>query len=235
MNRQVGFARNINIEWLSSVAQYAIAGLSREEAKEKLDEEISMKISSVDNRRKTKDILLHVWYDNDPKYLERAKTIYPQVGSSEKLAVHWSLMMLYFPIFCDLSTTIGHILNYKDTISTEQVKEAIYAKWGQRQTLVHALSKNMQTMKDIGAIYEAEKRGQYKIKEHTVSDCGSVGMLLVAVLKAEDKPYVTWQEFISHPALFPFEITNLDESYMASLGYFTLARFNNQVVIQLCE
>ena len=235
MAKQVGLSRNINIEWLSSVANYAINGQSREEAKEELNKEIGMKISSSDNIRKTREILLHIWYDNDEFLLERAKKIYPEVGSNEKLAIHWALITLYYPIFYDLCSTIGHVLNYKDTINTQQIKQAIFEKWGERQTLVHSLSKNMQTLKDIGAVYEAGKSGQYKIKDHAISDYQAIGLLLAAILKSDDKTYISWPELKEHASLFPFSMSSVDESYMAALDYIELNRFNGKVAMQLRE
>lgn len=235
MAKQVGLSRNINMGWLSLVANYAINGQARDEAKEELNKEIGMKISSSDNIRKTREILLHIWYDNDEFFLARAKKIYPEVGSNEKLAIHWALITLYYPIFYDLCSTIGHVLNYKDTINTQQIKQAIFEKWGERQTLVHSLSKIMKTLKDMGAIYEDRKNGQYKITDHAISDYQTIGLLLAAILKTDDKSYISWPELKEHASLFPFSILSVDESYMAALDYIELNRFNGKVAMQLRE
>ena len=87
----------------------------------------------------------------------------------------------------------------------------------------------------MGAIYEDRKNGQYKITDYAISDYQAIGLLLAAILKTDDKSYISWPELKEHASLFPFCILSVDESYMAALDYIELNRFNGKVAMQLRE
>ena len=46
---------------------------------------------------------------------------------------------------------------------------------------------------------------------------------------------MTWANFISHPAMFPFDFVGMDESDMAALDFISLERFDNQTVLSIVE
>ena len=82
MAEQVGLARYFNLEWLDAVADCKMADNTKEEAHAYLDEIIGQKISSKDNIRKTRTIMLNLWYNNDPWFVEECTNICK--GNSDK-------------------------------------------------------------------------------------------------------------------------------------------------------
>lgn len=235
MAELVTFSRYITLEWLSAVADYAIAGYTREEATIKLNELIGQSTSSAINIRKTRTILLHVWYDSNPKLKNKALELYHSVGSNEKLAIHWALLMDQYPIFLDLCDVIGHMFAFKDTISLAQIMTEIYAKWGERSTLVSSLQKNVRSLREIDALQTAGRAGVYQKQSHPISDPYAVWMLLYAILHSGKQDYITWSAFITHPALFPFVKNNVTEADMAAMRAIVMDRHNDQTIFRLDE
>lgn len=229
--RTIAFSRNINTEWLNAVAQCYINGYSREDAAAELNSLIAQSISSADNIRKTKTILLRVWYDAEDGLRSQILHVYGGANQSEKLALHWALLLCQFPIFCDLCDVIGHLFERRDTLSLRQVKVRIFEKWGERSTLVHSLSKNMQTLKDIGAITPVTSNGEYYKCTYTITNPKIAGVLVTAILIATNQKYLSWAALVAHPLLFPFKFFHVDEADMAALEFISLERMGNEVVM----
>ena len=233
MAEQVGLARYFNLEWLDAVADCKMAGNTKEEAHEYLDEIIRQRISSKDNIRKTRTIMLNLWYNNDPWFIDECTNICKSIFRQERLGLHWALIMVYYPVFFDLCSIIGNSFEYKDEIQLAQVKAKIFEKWGARNTLEHSLSKNFQTLKDINVLESGESSGSYKMIKHKIDDPKIVCMLVSAILKCSDSEYLTWEQIVHHPALFPYEICKVTQADMPTCERLVLERMGDDVVIRL--
>ena len=161
MAEQIGLARNFTLEWLDSAANCQLAGKNKAEAREYLDGIIGEKLHSKDNIRKTRTMMLNLWYDNEPWIQNVAIAAYRDATHNEHLPLHWAMLLVYYPIFFDLSTVIGSLLEYREVITLQQIRSRIYEKWGARTTLEHSLSKNMQSLKDVGVLIPQQTVGTY--------------------------------------------------------------------------
>ena len=62
MAKRVGYACNIRLPWLNKAVQMLEENLSEVEYKEKMNEYLSFEIDSLTRLRKTREILMNVWY-----------------------------------------------------------------------------------------------------------------------------------------------------------------------------
>ena len=232
MAKTVGLARNITLEWIDAAADCQIQGKTKDEAKEYLDAMISTVISSPDNIRKTRTICLNAWYTNDPFFQEKAIEICHDVYKAQRLPLHWSLLLVYYPIFYDLCYAIGTQFTFRDEIQLAQIKARIYDTWGERATLYHSLDKNIKTLKDLNAVAPTGKPGEYIAIKHSISDPRTLHLVSAAILQSSGKEYMTWEEITGHPALFPFSIEHLTQADIAASPYLALERMGDQVVIR---
>ena len=232
MAEQVGLARNFTLDWLDAAADCQMLGKDKAEAHEYLDSIISQTIQSKDNIRKTRTIMLNLWYGNEPWIMHESIEACRYAARSERLPLHWALLLAYYPVFFDLCSVIGSLLEYRDTVTLQQIKSRIYEKWGARTTLEHSLSKNMQSLKDVGAMIPQQAAGAYTAANYTVDSKRIVYVLADSILKNEQREYMTWEEIIHHPALFPFSIVNVTQADLASCERFSLERMGDDVVIR---
>ena len=66
MAKSIGLSRNIKKQWLDKAAELYCDNLSENEYKNKMNEYLSFEIESPTNLRKTREILMNLWYyDND--------------------------------------------------------------------------------------------------------------------------------------------------------------------------
>jgi len=233
MAKPITFSRNLNIDWLNAVADYRLAGMTREDAASALNALVSQRIASKDNIRKSRTLLLSIWYDNDPWFLEQAETACRGLPHSQWLPVHWALMLAKFPIFHDVCDVAGKLLEYKECITIAQIKQRVFEKWGARNTMLHTLPKVVQTLKDIHALDPGEVNGTYKAHAWKVSDVQSATMLTAALLASKDRQQMTWSALSHDPAIFPFEFTQVGQADIAACERLRLERSGNEVIIRL--
>lgn len=235
MNKQVGLARNFTIGWLNEAADCQRFGKTITEAHEHLDEMLSQSLTSKDNIRKTRDILLNVWYRNESPFQEKAIQLLNEITTGDRLPIHWALLLIRYPIFLDLVAVIGSLLKYRDDVKLAQIKEKVFELWGARETLVHSLSKNLQSLKDIGVLEPIGRDGTYRPISYKIDDVQIVSLICATIIKVTSHEYMSWEEICQHPALFPFQIENVTQNDVAASDMLSLERVGDTVVLRLKE
>ena len=233
MASTVAFSLPIDLNQLNEVYELYISGVSREDARTRLDDQISQHLSSKDTIRKTRTILLNIWYGEQSNIIDSAAEVARFLTRSERLPVHWAMMMMRYPIFIDLCIILGNLYELKDCVSTTQIKKEVFNKWGARSTLETSLSKNLKTLRDIGVIQNATKKAYYEKCIHKISDPNVAALLFASVMLSTDQLYMTWDSFISHPLIFPFTTCNITQADMAAIPYLAMERIGEKVVFRV--
>lgn len=235
MAERVALSKPISLDLLNEVYEEYIAGFTKLESKEKLDAIISRKISSKDNIRKTRTIVQNLWYADADWFHEEASSAARYLTRVERLPVHWALLMNCYPLFTDMCVVMGQLFEIKDSVSATQIKAAIISKWGARSTLDASLSKSLKSLRDMQALIFGDSHTSYAKVTHAVSDSKVVALLFVAVMLATKRQYMTWESFITHPAIFPFSINNVTQADMAAIPYLAMERMGEYVVFRVKE
>ena len=230
----VALSKPISLDLLNEVYEEFIAGLSKQESKEKLDEIISQKISSKDNIRKTRTIVQNLWYVDSDWFHEEAASVARYLTRIERLPIHWALLMNYYRLFTDMCTVLGQLFEIKDAVSATQIKSEIYSKWGARNTLDASLSKTLKSLRDMEHSLLAAARLLCQSYAYC-SDPKVVALLFAAVMLATEQQYMTWESFITHPTIFPFAISDVTQADMAAVPYLAMERMGEQVVFRIKE
>jgi len=229
----VAFSLPISLDQLNEVYELYIAGVSRDDARIRLDAQIGQHLSSKDTIRKTRTILLNTWYGDSSPIHDSAVEAARNLTRAERLPVHWAMLLMQFPIFKDLCMVLGNLFGLKDCVSAAQVRKEVFNKWGARSTLKTSLSKNLKTLRDLGVIEWADTRVNYKKIAHAVSGPKVTALLLASVILATEKQYMTWESFLSHPTIFPFIINDVTQADIAAIPYLTMERMGEQVVCRV--
>ena len=234
MAKMVGLSRTIKLPWLNKAAQLYQEHLPLEEYKAQMNEYLSFEIESAIVLRKTREILMNVWYyDTDPFITDLRKTAivlldkYPE----EAVPIHWCLMLLSYPVMIDMSKLMGRLYDFSDTITLKQIKQKMFDEWGERVTLFHTTDKIIATMKELGVISNV-KVGTYTIQKHKIKADAVTAMVIQTALKINNSSYCNFGELTDFNVMFPFEYTVSKEQLMAD-ERFTLTTFGGEMTVTL--
>lgn len=234
MSKAVVLARPIKPEWLDMTAELLAGTRDRDEIRGSINEYVSRFIKSSINVRKTREILINTWVEVDSgnrEFRERALQVYKECPQTDRTAVHWAMMLMAFPVFRDLCTIVGKLSDMQDEVTLSQVQRRIYEIWGERNTLVHAIPKNIKTLREFGAL-EQVKPGVYRVVRHTVKDKDVGCILLYAALKTGGKLYQSVSGIDRLKELFPFELNlGMDDLYQSDL--FKIDRIGGEPVVSI--
>jgi hypothetical protein len=232
MSKLIGISRNVNLEWLNKVADLYITGKTEGEIKDDLNEYLSVEIKSPTNLRKTRDILMNIWA-KDKKEIENTKKIAVRLfRTNEKenqLLAHWCLMLLAYPVFADICSTIGKLDRKMFDITNQEIKNRMFDLWGERSTLYHSIDKNIKTLKDIEVLCSLPKH-KYSVNKYNIENKDGLVLIADTLIYLRDKLYMSTTELNNSPEFFPFDfcitIDILDESNM-----FLIDNFGGELVV----
>lgn len=230
MAKMVGLSRPIKLEWLNKTVELLIEGKDELQIKNELNEYLSFEIKSPTNLRKTREILMSIWVTTPHELLFiRQQALEAYKTETCRLAAHWSMLLVTYPVFSDTCSLIGKLSNIQDTFTTSWLKDRLSEVWGERPTLLYSVDKILQTLKFIGSI-ETIKTGEYKIKPQQILSQYAIKALLSSILQLKEKAYYDISELSCQPKLFPFEFT-VSYEWLHNSEAFKLSSFGGKIVL----
>lgn len=231
MAKVVGLSRPIKLEWLNKTVELIIEGKTEAEIKDELNEYLSFEISSPTNLRKSREILMNVWV-KIPEELEKIKSLGIDLYKNEnvnRLAIHWCMILLAYPVFSDVCGLIGKMVDIQGTFTTNWLKQKLFDLWGERTTLLHSINKILQTLKYIGSI-ENVKKGEYKINTYEVINEELKTLIAMTIIAMKTKAYYEVSELSQIPQMFPFKYS-ISHEFLHCSDLFTLNNFGGKIVV----
>lgn len=233
MAKTVGLSRSIKLQWLNKTVQMLDEQLPEPEFKKELNEYLSFEITSETVLRKTREILMRIWYYSDPDidpYRDLGRKLISK-HPDYAMCIHWCIMLLVYPVFTDLSRMVGRTAELQDQIVLTQLKKRLFDEWGERTTLYHSIDKIFATMKYMGAI-RSEGAGRYSIVEHQIKDDDVVGFIIWSALALEEGGYSAYSELNHLTYMFPFVFT-VSKEQLCSDKRFILSSFGGEQTVSL--
>ena len=233
MGKMVGLSRNLKMTWLNKAVELLSENLPEQEYKDRLNEYLSFEIKSPTNLRKTREILMNLWYYENPetKSLRTQARALIEKDSDNLLAAHWCIILATYPIFVDVSRIIGKLSEFEEEFTLQQLKQKIFDEWGERATLFHSIDKIIATMKAIGAL-KAEKPGRYTIVRHEVRDDKVNALLASAGMTVEDKENFPLQDLREMSYMFPFKY-QIEREMLIMNDMFTITNIGGEMMVSL--
>ena len=235
MAKMVGLSRTIKLPWLNKAAELYGLVYTEAEMKEQLNEFLAYEIGSPTVLRKTREILMNIWFygDDESKKLKDIGYSLMQKDEDNALPVHWCLMLNAYPVFVDLCRLIGKMTEFEETITVKQVRQKLYDEWGERATLLHSLDKQIATLKALGAL-KNQKTGVYAVKKYNVRKPEVVKYMMQTMMKVDGRDYYTFEEMGASVYLFPFTYS-VDKEAILTDERFSLNTFGGNRTVSLTE
>ena len=215
MAKRVGLSRNLKLPWLNKIEELIRTETEENAIKEKLNEYLSFEIGSATNLRKTREILMCIWYyENEYTDKLRAEAHrliheYPDYA----LEIHWCLILAAYPVFVDMCKLIGKMTEFQSELTLPQIKQKLFDEWGERTTLYHSIDKIIATLKAFDVI-GSDKPGKYQIHKHVIANGEITSFMVYAAMLIDKSAYYSLSELNTLDYLFPFEYQFKRETLM---------------------
>lgn len=237
--RVIGFDRKIRLGWLDATADWVAGGASSQEIRAKLDLLLKDEISGEAARKKSKGILLRTWLVV-PEHLENLRdeglSLMAERSRGERLALHWGMVCANYPIVWETASVIGRLLRLQERISVGQTKRRLVEAHGERSTIIRASQRIIRSFADWGVLREIQEKGEYLAGEKSnIEDIETISWLLEASLVSSGSKMSVLPAITASPALFPFDISRLDERILrqsARLEFYRQGRNEDLVSLR---
>ncbi len=214
-NRQIGFNRRIQLEWLDRVANLAMAGNDRQTINDALQDFLKDKLSGGNpdvrgSREKAITILMKTWVtvpaelrnfrDEGFEYLQR-------LPSEKHLPLHWGMCMATYGFFGKAATTMGRMLRLQDSFNASHIQRRLQEIYGQRDALHYATERILRTMVDWDILADADRKGNYRLNNCIEVESPELSTWLIeAYLANTDSGSAELDTVLNAPAFFPFKL-----------------------------
>ena len=231
MIKMVGLARPLKIEWLNKTVDLVLDGKKPEAIKEELNTYLSFEIESPTSLRKTRESLMNIWAAQSDETVDArayALSLYATLAT-DKLPLHWCMLLIKYPIFADICAFIGKISTIEDSFTTAWLREKLYESWGERTTLNVPVKNILRTLVDFDAL-EKVKIGVYRTKRKPVKDSNIIRLIIMTLLALGKKAYYEVSELSRVPFYFPFEY-DVTLEWLQNTPEINIGNFGGKTVI----
>lgn len=208
-NKGIGFDRNVRLSWLDAAASICTTTDDPLTKRKQLDLVLSADMGGVDARRKTIDILINVWLKNrdaHPALYAEALRLWSMLASTDRLWLHYGLILLYYPFFRQTAAAVGQLTRYGETMTREAVKQRLAAERGQLGSLKRSAERVIASMCDWGVLVDGEARFTHIAKTPALATASLdvERWLLACALQAHPAEELPFNDLVRLPELFPF-------------------------------
>lgn len=235
MAKMVGYACSIRLPWLNKAVQILEENLPEAEYKEKMNEYLSFEIDSPTRLRKTREILMNVWYypseELDATRTE-ARTLldkYPE----QSAAIQYCMLCLTYPVFADVCKIMGKLFEFQEEVTNPALKQKLYDDWGERGTLEATTRRITLTLKEMD-ILRNETKTRYILHKIPVQTEAVLNFVITQGMKLDGSSYYSYTELGNLYILFPFKYQVSKEMLMNEDRY-TMTGFGGEVSFTLKE
>jgi hypothetical protein len=232
MAKAIGLSRKIKLQWLNKAVDLLGENLTEGEYKAKMNEYLSFEIESPIVLRKTREILMKLWfYEDNTDIVGIRKDALELINkySVYEVAIHWCMFLTVYPVFVDLCKLMGRIAEFHEVISLSQLKQKLYDEWGERSTLYHSTDKIIATIKELGVI-STFKPGNYTIIKHTVTTSDVVNFMVRVAMKVDRNSYYSFADLNAFNVLYPFDYKIFKEELIND-SHFIVTNFGGELSI----
>jgi len=156
MQLKIGFDRYVQLDWCHAALDVACGTKTLEQ----LDALVAQTLNGVESRRKTIDILKRLWispFKETKDLVSRGVNLYCSQGNKVLFPLCWGTALATYPFFAKVAEISGRLISLQDSCSILEVQRRIAEIYGERDGIVLATSRVLQSQENWGAIERVEK------------------------------------------------------------------------------
>ena len=233
MAKMVGLNLVVKLGWMKKAVSLLPENLPEPEYRKELEEHLAFEIDSPTNKRKAREIMMRVWYqdsDGVEKLQQRGRELV-QKYPDQLATIGWCMIPLAYPAFADYAKLMGKMFEFQDVITTTQIKQKMFDQLGERNLIEFATSKVISTMKELGGVRSIQT-GKHEAIKTTIANEEIVAFILEVAMFLDGSSYYSFSSLTEFPFLFPFDYRVTKEQLMQD-DRFTLSTFDATLSVAL--
>lgn len=235
MAKTVGFACSIKLQWIKRTIQLLEEGHDKESFKKELNDYLSFEIEGPTRLRKTREILMNMWYYELDDVSPARKEALSLIEKYPEYIVPISLCILYlaYPVVADVCKFMGRMFEAHDEITNAMLKQKLFDEWGERGTLEATSRRVTLTLKELGLIKDAS-RTRYILTKQEITNTEVINFVIATIMKIDGGSYYSFSELHDFVLLFPFDY-NVSKEELITNNRYTVSTFGGEVSVSLRE
>lgn len=236
MAKTVGYACSIRLQWIKEAIKLLDKNLNEATYKQQLNEYLAFEIDGPTRLRKTREILMKIWYyDDDPVLSTFRKEALELIEKDPDYIVPISMCLIYlaYPVVADVCRFMGRFFEYHDEITNAILKQKLYDAWGERGSLEATCRRVTLTLKELGILNDAT-RTRYTLNKTTIYNPKVISFMLATAMQIDGNSYYSFNELHEFDLLFPYEYIVSKEQILTDT-HFTSMHFGGEMTIALKE
>lgn len=198
-----------------------------------MNEYLSFEIDSPTRLRKTREILMNIWYypseNLDATRVEARALLdeYPE----QSAAIQYCMLCLTYPVFADVCKIMGKLFEFQEVVTNPALKQKLYDDWGERGTLEATTRRITLTLKEMDVLRN-ETKTRYIFNKIPVQTEAVLNFVITQGMKLDGSSYYSYTEIGNLYILFPFKYQVSKELLMNEERY-TMTGFGGKVTFSL--
>lgn len=235
MAKMVGYACSVKLHWLNKAFEMLKENLDEATYKEHLNEYLAFEIDGPTRLRKTREILMNVWYrENADNASIRQDAIrlmekYPDYST----AINLCMIYMSYPVVADICNFMGHMFEAQDEITNARLKQKLFDAWGERGSLEPTSRRVTLTLKEMDILSSASKT-RYVLNKQNITKAEVVNFIICVAMHIENHAYCAFSELKEFYSMFPFEYSVSKEELMMD-DRFIMTNFGGELSVTLKE
>lgn len=220
MAKMVGYACSIRLPWLNKAVQMLEENLPEAEYKEKMNEYLSFEIDSPTRLRKTREILMNVWYYPSEELGNTRKEAITLLSKHPEYSapIQYCMLCLTYPVFADVCKIMGKLYEFQEEVTNSTLKQKLYDEWGERGTLEATTRRITLTLKEMD-ILKNEVKTRYTLHKIEITNNDVIDFIITQGMRLDGSSYYSYSEMNTLYILFPFEYQISKEMLMEKDKY----------------
>ena len=213
MDKDIGFNRNIKLDWLNATASFCAETDDPGEIRQRLEGVLSHDRSGTEAIRKSIDILINIWHKNKEEYPAitefAVKHFKETFNPSDRVWLHFGLTSLYYSFFRETASVIGRLSKRGSLITNKEVIKQLVSERGHLGSLERSAQRIVSSLRDWDVLFESDQSFTYRsrYRELETESQELQAWLLQCAFIGKHVEQIPFEDLIRLPELFPFNIT----------------------------
>ena len=212
MDKDIGFNRNIKLDWLNAAASFCTDTNDPAEIRDRLEGVLVQDRSGVEAIRKSIDILINIWHKNKKEYpflVDFAtKHFQKTFNPLDRIWLHFGLTSLYYSFFRETTSVIGKLSRRGNLVTNKEVIKQLISDRGHLGSLERSAQRIVSSLREWDLLIDTNQTYAYKARYHEL-ETESLELqvwLLQCAFIGKNVAQIPYEDLIRLPELFPFNI-----------------------------